>query len=104
MVIGHFKKWFWILAMLLMTAGLCYNLKGLTMNYLSHQVDVAITLVYQQQVVFPAVTICNLNPVRKSALEAALSKGVIDLDKPKSTRDVKSERRRKRQTGGEHFY
>ena len=56
--------------MLVMTAGLCYNLKGLTTNYLLHRVNVATSLVHQDQLVFPAVTICNLNPVRKSALEA----------------------------------
>lgn len=55
--------------MLLMTAGLCYNLQALTSNYLSYPVGVAITIKQQTQALFPAVTICNMNAVRKSALE-----------------------------------
>src|SRR6218665_1065406 len=71
---GVVKNCFWAIAIIVMTIGLCYNLNGLTMNYLRRSVTVSISLVQQKQIVFPAVTVCNLNPIRKSALDAALEK------------------------------
>lgn len=79
--------------MLLMTAGLCYNLQALTSNYLSYPVAVAITIKQQKQVLFPAVTICNMNAVRKSALE------VLDSE-TKSEKAVERKRKKRGATDG----
>lgn len=53
---------------LVMVGGLLYNLTSISIAYFSHPVDVTITLLHQTELVFPAVTICNMSPVRASSL------------------------------------
>ena len=53
-----------------MTAGLLFNMYGLTSTYVSSPVSVEITVTPAPQLPYPAVTVCNLSPVRQSAYAA----------------------------------
>lgn len=53
-----------------MVAGLLYNLISITTLFFSYKVDVTIKLLHVNELTFPAITICNMSPVKKSALEA----------------------------------
>ena len=50
-----------------MTAGLLYNTTRLTSLYLTYPVSVSVSVVTESRLQFPAVTVCNVNPVKKSA-------------------------------------
>jgi len=50
-----------------MMVGLIYNLLGLTQTYLSYPVAVNLNVLAAGELVFPAVTVCNLSPVKQSA-------------------------------------
>jgi len=68
--------------MILMTGGFCFNVKGLTQNYLRYPVSVQVSVQRETQLVFPAVTFCDMSPVRNSALQAVLAKGAIGYRLP----------------------
>ncbi len=70
---GIVKKFYWTMAILSMTIVLLIDIAGLVTRYFRHDVQVAVSVQRQQQQVFPAVTICNMSPVRKSAMDAAAS-------------------------------
>src|SRR6218665_1039344 len=65
---GIVKKCFWALAIVLMMCGLVYNLRGLIDEYLRYDVSVIVSILQEQQIVFPSVTVCNMSPVKKSAM------------------------------------
>jgi len=65
---GIVKKCFWALAIVLMLCGLVYNLRGLIVEYLRYDVSVSVSILQEQQIVFPSVTVCNMSPVKKSAM------------------------------------
>ncbi|KAK2148692.1 hypothetical protein LSH36_487g04029 [Paralvinella palmiformis] len=46
-----------------------FNLFVITQVYLSRKVDMEIKVHHQTELPFPAVTICNMNPYRRSAIE-----------------------------------
>jgi len=46
----------------------------LTRAYISYPVSVDISVQQEKQLDFPAVTVCNMSPVKKSALQAANAK------------------------------
>jgi len=50
---------------------MAFSVYALTAAYLSYPVDVSISVLREKELVFPAVTICNMSPVKKSALQAA---------------------------------
>ena len=70
-ILGAVKKCYWTLALLVMIGGMAFSVYALTAAYLSYPIDVSISVHRERQLVFPAVTICNMSPVKKSALEAA---------------------------------
>jgi len=70
-ILGIVKKCYWTIAVLAMTGGMVYSVYALTAAYLSYPVGVDVSVLRDQQLVFPAVTICNMSPVKKSALQAA---------------------------------
>jgi len=70
-ILGAVKRCYWTLALLVMTGGMAFSVYALTAAYLSYPIDVSISVHHEPQLVFPAVTICNMSPVTKSALEAA---------------------------------
>lgn len=51
-----------------MIACLVYIIAQLIILYLSYPVKVSVVVVPQERLAFPAVTVCNLSPVRQSAL------------------------------------
>ena len=63
---GVAKRVFWITAVLLMSLGLTYNLVLLTIRHYSYPVMVSVSLETKSQLGFPAVTLCNMSPVRRS--------------------------------------
>lgn len=78
--------------MLLVAGGMCYNLQALAATYLRYPVTVSVRLGQnQEQLLFPAVSICNMNPMRKSELAA-----MEDDDDDDDGEDVRKRRRRKR--------
>jgi hypothetical protein len=66
---GPVKKTFWTLVTVCMVAGLLYNLISISQLFFSYKVDVTISLLHVNELTFPAITICNMSPVKKSALE-----------------------------------
>ena len=64
---GGFKKFLWILVMMGMASALLYNVIELTKKYLSHPINVKLTVAHQQELTFPSVTVCNMSPIKKSA-------------------------------------
>ena len=58
-------------------------------QYFRYETDVSVSLVTHRQLTFPAVTICNLNPVKKSAVSesSALSRLVNDDNRKRKKRD-----------------
>jgi len=58
-----------VVVMLGMAAALMYNVVQLTIKYLDYPISVKLSVDHQQQLTFPSVTVCNMSPVKKSALE-----------------------------------
>ena len=46
-----------------------FNLYAVTKAYSLHKVVMEIKLHHQRELTFPAVTICNMNPFRRTAIE-----------------------------------
>jgi len=40
-------------------------------RYLDHNIQSSISVNLQKQIIFPAVTICNMNPVKRTAFDQA---------------------------------
>ena len=64
--LGAFKKMFWYLLLSAFTAGLLHTVVMVTMKYFSYDVTVHVTINHASELEFPAVTICNNNPLRNS--------------------------------------
>jgi len=62
---------FWLVVMIGMAAVLLYNVVELTKKYLSYPINVKFSVEHKQQLTFPTVAICNMSPVKKSALLAS---------------------------------
>jgi len=69
--VGAVKKCYWIFAVSVMTGGMLFSIHALTRAYFSNPVKVDVSLRREKQIVFPAVTVCNMSPVKKSALDTA---------------------------------
>lgn len=50
--------------------GCVYQVATIFVQYYLYEVSVSQTLTFQRQTTFPAVTICNMNPVRRSAVSS----------------------------------
>jgi len=72
-----------------MVGGMAFSVYALTAAYLSYPVSVGVSVHREQKLVFPAVTICNMSPVKKSVLQAAGLSGAS-----------KAKRRKKRSAAG----
>jgi len=68
-----------------MVGGMAFSVYALTAAYLSYPVSVGVSVHREQKLVFPAVTICNMSPVKKSALQAADLSGAAKRRKKRST-------------------
>ena len=82
--VGAVKKCYWTFAMLVMTGGMTFSVYSLTATYLNYPVSVDVSVHREQQLVFPAVTICNMSPVMKSALQTADLSGTSKRRKKRS--------------------
>jgi hypothetical protein len=60
---------FWIIAYLGLAIGFSYYMSRLVQKYLNYPVTTTLTITKQDVVDFPAVTVCNNNPLRKSVIE-----------------------------------
>ncbi len=49
--------------------GATYQVTSIWLEYFRYDVIVSKTFTYQRQTVFPAVTLCNMNPVKRSAVD-----------------------------------
>lgn len=70
---GPVKKTFWSVVTMCMVAGLLYNLISISQLFFSYKVDVTISLLHVNELTFPAITICNMSPVKKSAYEGNIA-------------------------------
>ena len=91
---GVIKRSFWAVIATVMVAGLMYNLVTISQQYFSSPIDVTMQLLHQSELVFPAITLCNMSPVRKSALEANFALGGLS-----SGSEEKGARRKRRSIG-----
>ena len=63
---GRAKHWLWSTAVLLMATGLVYNLVLLSIRYFSYPILITVSLQTEPNLAFPAVTLCNMSPIRNS--------------------------------------
>ncbi|KAI0217764.1 hypothetical protein LSAT2_030469 [Lamellibrachia satsuma] len=77
---GVVKRCFWGLMTVICVSVLVLHLTMSCIQYFSHETAVTVSLVTRRQLTFPAVTICNLNPVKQSAVSesSALSRLIND--------------------------
>lgn len=86
---GIVKKMFWGTLFTLSVIALIGHVTIVSINFFSYKVGVTVKLQHEKELTFPAVTICNMSPVRKSALEAS---GMEDLS-------ASAKKRKKRAVG-----
>lgn len=67
-------KLFWFVIFLAGLGGCTYNISLLIGNYFSYNIDTTVSLGYEK-LPFPAVTVCNINPTRSSAISAGSPTG-----------------------------
>ena len=79
------------MVMLAMFGALTYNMVTMTMKVLSHPVEVQFKMSSNSQLTFPAVTVCNLSPIKKSSLTAVVT----------NSNSVVKRRRKRAVTAGE---
>ena len=89
-IAGVVKRTFWGLMTVACMVFLVYHLTTSCILYLAHGTSVTVTIVTRRQLTFPAVTICNLNPVKKSAVSesSALSRLINDDNRKRKKRDT----------------
>ena len=73
------KKIFWTTIVLLCLTAVAYNAALVLISFMNYEVDVDIQMVHNVELAFPAVTICNISPINKTALNEA--SGLEDLKK-----------------------
>lgn len=64
------KMWYWLVATVAVFGAATYHVCTIFLQYYEHTVSVGTTFTFQRYAVFPAVTLCNMNPVRQSAIGA----------------------------------
>ena len=65
---GTVKRFTWSIGFALSLAGLTYNIVQLTTTYFSYDVTVSLNVIHSQSLIFPVVSVCNLSPLKKSAV------------------------------------
>ena len=88
-IAGVVKRVFWGVITAVCVSVLIYHLTSSCILYFSHETAVNVALVTRRQLTFPAVTICNLNPVKQSAVSesSALSRLISDDNRKRRKRD-----------------
>ena len=67
-ITGLIKRCFWGIMVAVTLGLLIFNFYTITDAYFSYNVDVNIRLKHETELIFPAITICNMNPIRKSMI------------------------------------
>ena len=80
-----------------------YMFWNLTTGFMADETSIDVSLTEARELEFPAITVCNANPIKKSALEAAAGDNkqlqqLLDLDAPGG----KKKKRKKR--AGSYMY
>lgn len=65
---GRFKTGFWAFMSVFCLVFLIYHTTTVSLYFFQYKYNVAVVLVNKRELVFPAVTVCNLNPVKASAV------------------------------------
>ena len=68
---GPVKRIFWGCIVSITVIGLLVNLYAVTYLFANYNVSVNIALQHEKELIFPAVTVCNMSPVRQSAVNDA---------------------------------
>ena len=62
------KKVYWVVAFCATMMAFLYNVSAISLIFADFPVTVSITLLHETELIFPAVTVCNMSPVRQSSL------------------------------------
>ena len=93
---GRMKQVFWTLAFIVSLVAVTYNIVTIVSIYLAYPVEIMVSLNQRQSTDFPSVTICNINPIRKSAwyeLTATSGGGDVAKSSANATNDKHRARR-----------
>ena len=60
-----------------------YHVTMVIMTYSRWPVSTLVTIEYNKELLFPAVTVCNINPIRRSALSSESTKEIEKIIKQK---------------------
>jgi len=73
-----------------MVVGVCYNLYSISDKFFSYPVAVSIAIKHANDLTFPAVTICNMSPLRASAVvnDSALTPGSTSKRRKKRSSNI----------------
>ena len=66
--IGLMKKTFWVIMTFGAFVGASYQVATVFIQFYRYDVTVSKTFTFQRQTLFPAVTFCNMNPVKRTAV------------------------------------
>ncbi|XP_013380995.1 amiloride-sensitive sodium channel subunit alpha isoform X2 [Lingula anatina] len=78
------KRFFWLVALLGCFGVMGYQTWELVAKFYRFPVDTTLTYTHSKEVYFPAVTVCNVNPLRRSMLSSAGDDVYALLGPPKS--------------------
>jgi hypothetical protein len=67
----RFRRWLWTIILVLVLGVMCVHLGLLTSGFMAGETSIEVKIAEARVLEFPAVTICNANPIKKSALRAA---------------------------------
>ena len=71
---------FWILVVSTALGTTCYFGSSVVLHFIAWPYTTKVDLISQPRIEFPAVTICNLNRLRRSKLSGTRFKGIVELD------------------------
>ena len=74
------RRFIWLVCVLGSTVYLVLNCTSLIKSYINKETVTRVTIQHQDSVMFPAVTICNFNPIRLSYLEQINITNAEDID------------------------
>lgn len=63
------RRLIWIIIVIVAVGGFLYHISFLTSNYFSYPIMTATEEVHAEELHFPAITVCNLNIMRKSSFD-----------------------------------
>lgn len=66
------EKGFWLIVLLFCTGFAFYQISGLIIIYLQYPVDVKLEFRHSNELEFPAITLCNNNPFKKSQMNISM--------------------------------